>query len=42
MVCYANAGGNANARRTARAKHYVLFDRPEDLSAKLRPRHKLW
>ena len=41
MVCYANAGGNANARRTARAKHYVLFDRPEDLSAKLRPRHKL-
>jgi hypothetical protein len=41
MVCYANAGGNANAHRTSRAKHYVIFDRPEDLSAKLRPRHKL-
>ena len=41
MVCYANAGGNANAHRTSRAKHYVIFDRPEDLSAKLHPRHKL-
>ena len=36
MVCYANAAGNTNARRTSRAKHYVVFDRAEDNSAALR------
>jgi len=39
MVCYANASGNSNARRTSRAKHYVVFDRAEDNSAALRARH---
>jgi hypothetical protein len=39
MVCYANAAGNTNARRTTRAKHYVIFDRAEDNSAALRARH---
>jgi hypothetical protein len=28
MVCYASAGGNANARRTSRAKHYHYVEQP--------------
>ena len=36
MVCYQTKSGNANAQRTARAAHFVLLDRPEDLGAKLK------
>ena len=36
MVCYQTKSGNANAQRTARASHFVLLDRPEDLGAKLK------
>ena len=36
MVRYQAATGNANAKRNTRAKHYVLFDKPEDKGAKLK------
>ena len=36
MVCYQTKSGNANTQRAARAAHFVLLDRPEDLGAKLK------
>ena len=36
MVCYANAGGTANAQRASRGKHYVLFNSAADNAAALK------
>ena len=36
MVCYQVAGGNADARRTTRDKHFILFDQPRDKGVALK------
>ena len=36
MVCFQDATGNATQIRTARGKHYVLFDLPADKGQELK------
>ena len=39
MVCYQTQAGTEEAKRDARVKHFVLFDAPGDLGAKLKSKH---